>query len=218
MQGFPEVADVFRAHGPAYRQSHKMPLRHLQEIGDGHGGQVSRTRGSRWSGIMVITAMSAGETEKRKMRMNGFPRFWNQANPQKSTGRTGPDCPPWRDSSDTERIERRYRKTGLPLLIFGRPGLGQGSRRFILRHTFNTNMRKAGVERSVIMKITGHKTMSMFERYNTVDRDDAHKAIKRLDDYCREADGLRKRDFTGWGGTWWDLHKGNSDMKDFVRR
>jgi len=33
------------------------------------------------------------------------------------------------------------------------------------------------------MKITGHKTMSMFERYNTVDRDDAHEAIKRLDDY-----------------------------------
>ncbi|RLB79293.1 MAG: hypothetical protein DRH15_09110, partial [Deltaproteobacteria bacterium] len=35
----------------------------------------------------------------------------------------------------------------------------------------------------MIMKITGHKTMSMFERYNTVDRDDAHEAIKRLDDY-----------------------------------
>lgn len=33
------------------------------------------------------------------------------------------------------------------------------------------------------MKITGHKTMSMFERYNTVDRDDAHEAIKRLDDF-----------------------------------
>jgi integrase len=26
-----------------------------------------------------------------------------------------------------------------------------------LRHTFNTNMRKAGVDQSVIMKITGHK-------------------------------------------------------------
>ncbi len=47
-----------------------------------------------------------------------------------------------------------------------------------IRHTFNTNMRKAGVERSVIMKITGHKTMSIFERYNTVDRGDAHEAIK----------------------------------------
>ena len=33
-----------------------------------------------------------------------------------------------------------------------------------LRHTFNTNMRKAGVDRSVIMKITGHKTTAMFDR------------------------------------------------------
>jgi integrase len=52
-----------------------------------------------------------------------------------------------------------------------------------LRHTFNTNMRKAGVDRSVIMKITGHKTTSMFERYNTIDRDDARDAIKRLDEF-----------------------------------
>jgi len=52
-----------------------------------------------------------------------------------------------------------------------------------LRHTFNTNMRKAGVDRSVIMKITGHKTLSMFERYNTIDKDDAHEAIKKLDDF-----------------------------------
>ena len=29
-----------------------------------------------------------------------------------------------------------------------------------LRHTFNTNMRKAGVDQSVIMKLTGHKTRS----------------------------------------------------------
>jgi hypothetical protein len=32
MQGFPEVADVFRAHGPAYRQSHEMSLRHLRAM------------------------------------------------------------------------------------------------------------------------------------------------------------------------------------------
>ena len=38
-----------------------------------------------------------------------------------------------------------------------------------LRHTFNTNMRKAGVDQSVIMKMTGHKTAAMFHRYNTVD-------------------------------------------------
>lgn len=50
-----------------------------------------------------------------------------------------------------------------------------------LRHTFNTNMRKAGVAESVIMNITGHSTREMFDRYNTVDEDDIQKAIKKLE-------------------------------------
>jgi len=54
-----------------------------------------------------------------------------------------------------------------------------------LRHTFNTNMRKAGVDRSVIMKITGHKTMAMFERYNTVDSDDARCAMTQFETHLQ---------------------------------
>jgi len=49
-----------------------------------------------------------------------------------------------------------------------------------LRHTFNTYMRKAGVAESVIMDITGHSTREMFDRYNTVDADDAKIAIQRF--------------------------------------
>jgi len=52
-----------------------------------------------------------------------------------------------------------------------------------LRHTFNTNMRKAGVAESVIMKITGHSTREMFDRYNTIDADDAKNAIERFEGY-----------------------------------
>ncbi len=52
-----------------------------------------------------------------------------------------------------------------------------------LRHTFNTNMRKAGVSESVIMEITGHSTREMFDRYNTVDEGDARKAVKQLEVY-----------------------------------
>lgn len=50
-----------------------------------------------------------------------------------------------------------------------------------LRHTFVTNMRKAGVPESVIMKLTGHKTRVMFLRYNTVDADDAREAMGRFE-------------------------------------
>ena len=49
-----------------------------------------------------------------------------------------------------------------------------------LRHTFNTNARKAGVPESVIMKITGHSTREMFDRYNTVDLDDLQVAAKSV--------------------------------------
>jgi len=52
-----------------------------------------------------------------------------------------------------------------------------------LRHTFNTNMRKAGVAESVIMKITGHSTREMFDRYNTVDESDTRQAIDQFEGF-----------------------------------
>ena len=52
-----------------------------------------------------------------------------------------------------------------------------------LRHTFNTYMRKAGVPESVLMEITGHSTREMFDRYNTIDMDDAKKAVNQMELY-----------------------------------
>lgn len=57
-----------------------------------------------------------------------------------------------------------------------------------LRHTFNTNMRKAGVAESVIMKITGHSTREMFDRHNTIDEVDIRQAIGRLQGYLTDVD------------------------------
>ena len=53
------------------------------------------------------------------------------------------------------------------------------------RHTFNTNMRKAGVQESVIMAITGHSTREMFDRYNTVDKEDTRDAVNQLEVFFR---------------------------------
>jgi integrase len=57
-----------------------------------------------------------------------------------------------------------------------------------LRHTFNTNMRKAGVAESVIMEITGHSTREMFDRYNTIDNEDTQKAISQLSTHLQSVD------------------------------
>ena len=54
-------------------------------------------------------------------------------------------------------------------------------------------MRKAGVDQSVIMKITGHKTPSMFQRYNTVDLADAKEAYQKLEGLLREGQEHRAK-------------------------
>ncbi len=59
-----------------------------------------------------------------------------------------------------------------------------------LRHTFNTNMRKAGVSESVIMEITGHSTREMFDRYNRIDEDDTRKAIVQLETFFENIDQI----------------------------
>jgi integrase len=56
------------------------------------------------------------------------------------------------------------------------------------RHTFNTNMRKAGVNQSVTMKMTGHSTSDMYERYNTVDEDDIRGAVDQMERFLENVD------------------------------
>lgn len=48
-----------------------------------------------------------------------------------------------------------------------------------LRHTFVTNMRRAGIDETVIMKITGHSTREMFDRYNFVSDKEASNAMEK---------------------------------------
>jgi len=52
-----------------------------------------------------------------------------------------------------------------------------------LRHTFNTNMTKAGVNQVVTMKLTGHKTNSMFIRYSHLDKQQGEDAMDKLNGF-----------------------------------
>jgi integrase len=55
-----------------------------------------------------------------------------------------------------------------------------------LRHTFITDMRRAGVPRTVTAAITGHAIRDMNERYHVIEAADKLEAIARLEEYRRK--------------------------------
>jgi integrase len=70
--------------------------------------------------------------------------------------------------------------------VFARVCRDAGIENFVihdLRHTATTNLRRAGVDALTAMKITGHKTMAVFRRYNTIDEQDLKAAQRRMDTY-----------------------------------
>jgi integrase len=89
--------------------------------------------------------------------------------PNPKTGR------PWEDLRRSFR--RAVRKAELHRLWF-----------HDLRRSFVTRARKAGIPESVVMRMSGHKTRAVFDRYNVVDEGDLRIAARTLENHGRVLD------------------------------
>src|SRR5262245_44981782 len=99
-----------------------------------------------------------------------------------------PTCP-WVFFNDRgQRIGRFQRswRTACTLAGVAKDG-GEPDRLFHdLRRSGVRNLIRAGVPESVAMRISGHKTRSVFERYNIVSERDLHEAARKLENYMAE--------------------------------
>ena len=71
-----------------------------------------------------------------------------------------------------ERWNLACQEAGVPGLLF-----------HDLRRTAVRNLRRAGVAESVIMKITGHRTRGIFDRYNITDQTDTQEAGRIAEEF-----------------------------------
>jgi integrase len=69
----------------------------------------------------------------------------------------------------------------------GQPGLVPHD----MRRSAIRNFRKAGLSESDGMKLTGHKTRAVYDRYDIIDEEDSRQAMRRAQEYMRQ-EGERK--------------------------
>jgi integrase len=114
--------------------------------------------------------------------------------PQESEYLFAPGATPIKDFR--ESWDQACERAGVPDLLF-----------HDLRRTAVRNLRRAGVPESVIRKITGHRTRTVFERYNITDQSDTQEAGRRAEEFL-----------AGSTGTWHKLrHKMRKDQIDELR-
>jgi len=66
-----------------------------------------------------------------------------------------------------------------------------------LRRSGVRNLVRSGVSETVAMKISGHKTRSIFQRYNITNEEDLKQAAQRLDTHLKEIEESRPTKITG---------------------
>ncbi len=99
-----------------------------------------------------------------------------------------PDCPWVFFRADGRKVANFYRSWNTACLAAGLHDSEGGVRKLFhdLRRSGLRNLIRAGVPEVVAMRISGHKTRSVFDRYNVVSERDLHDAARRLEAYIED--------------------------------
>lgn len=183
------VRKGFFEHGDflALRQELPEHLRGIATFGYKNGWRVSEITDLKWSQVDLdqgIVRLEPGETKNEEGRTvylddelkDIFRQQWER---RKETARLLPYV--FLNAKVTDRVKRfdkawktACKKVGLEGKLF-----------HDLRRTAVRNMVRAGIPETVAMKISGHKTRSVFDRYNITSLDDLKLAAQRQEQYLK---------------------------------
>jgi integrase len=154
---------VLLAFDSGMRREELRLLRHDQLEGDGAAILISpkNTKTGRGRRIPLTSRTSAV--------LRAFPRFGDYvfANPASTR--------PWGKGTLDEAFRKAVKRAGL------KGATGETVRFHDLRRSFATNARRRGVSETVVMKLTGHRTRSVFDRYNIVAPAELDEAVALLE-------------------------------------
>jgi integrase len=163
-------------------------LKALLVCGYHTGARKNELRRLRWdqvdfeSGLIGLSATQTKGKKPRKLPIYGDMRRWLEQQRE-----TCPPGSPWvfhgshhcPVDNHLNGWAEACNRAGLPGLLF-----------HDLRRSAVRNMKRAGVHDRVAMEISGHRTRSIFDRYNIVDTADLRDAGGLLEEYARR----RKQD------------------------
>lgn len=146
------------------RREELRTLRHDQLVDDGTAILIVPRNTKTGRGRRIPLTSRAAATLKAFPRFGGDHVFVNPA-----TGR------PLAKSTIDEAFRGAVKAAGL------KGAAGERVRFHDLRRSFATNARRRGVSETLIMRLTGHRTRAVFERYNIVDPAELDSAVATLE-------------------------------------
>jgi integrase len=165
-------------------------MRALFETAYNYGWRVSELQNLKVRQVDLLSGtirLNSGETKNDDGRLVVMTSRVLQLLTQCVTGKSPADRVFTRSGKPVKDFRGAWAKVckqaGLPGLLF-----------HDLRRTAVRNMVRSGIPEVVAMKISGHKTRAIFDRYNIVSESDLQEAARKLDNRAQTLDSVHQRE------------------------